>query len=138
MKFTRLALFVLTVSMLTTDLAQAESKWSWKKLVPTIGKKEEAPRGLYPTADEPSVLKKMTNGTKSMFAKTKQMVPPWLMPQTQDRVRRSGNGLKRSTERVREELRTARRNILAPWTKPAETAEPPKTVPDFLALPKPK
>jgi hypothetical protein len=124
--------------VITASAAAAESKWSFKKLVPSLGKKDDTPRGLYPEANKPSIWRRMNNGTKSMFAKTKKAVPPWLMPQTQDRVRRSAGSAKESKDKIHGEVRTARRNIFAPWLDKPETEKRPETVPDFLALPKPE
>ena len=117
MRFARLAMVIMALSLIVADQASAESKWSFKKLMPSFGKKDEAPRGLYPETKEPSVWRKMNNGTKSLFAKTKNAVPSWLMPDTQDRVRRSAHSLKKSDEKIRGEVRTARRNFFAPWTE---------------------
>jgi hypothetical protein len=81
----------------------------------------------------------MNNGTKSFLAKTKDAVPSWLMPGTQDRVRRSAGAAKKSNDDIRSEVRTARRNIFAPWTqKEDDTIKRPETVPDFLAFPRPE
>ncbi len=137
MRFARLAMVILAMSLISADLASAESKWSFKKLMPSFGKKDEAPRGLYPERKEPSVWRKMNNGTKAFFVKTKDMMPSWLMPRTQDRVHRSALSLKKSDDDIRGEVRTARRNFLAPWAEPDEPKRP-ETVPDFLALPKPE
>lgn len=138
MRFTRLAIFAIVLSLVASNAIRAESKWSLKSLIPGSGKKQEAPKGLYAEPKGPSVWQKMNNGTKSFFVKSKQMVPSWLMPETQERVKKSENSFTRSSNRIREELRTARRNIVAPWTRPKETKEEPKTVSDFLALPKPE
>ena len=138
MKFTRLAIITVVLSVAIPAVGRAESKWSLKKLMPNFGKKESAPRGLYPSAETPSVWQKRNAGTKNLLAKTKQAVPPWLMPGTQEKVRKSSNGLTESTGRIRRELRLARRNILKPWREKPTQVETPQTVSDFLALPKPE
>ena len=138
MRFIRLAIVAMALSLFAISAVHAESKWSFKRLMPGADKESKAPKGLYGKSSEPSVWKKMNNGTKSFFAKSKQMVPSWLMPETQTRAKKSESSLKRSTNRIKNELRTARRNIAAPWTRPKEAPEAPKTVSDFLALPKPE
>ena len=137
MSFTRLAIATVVLSVAIPAAAHAESKWSFKKLIPSIGKKDDMPRGLFPASNEPSMWRKMNDGTKNLLAKSKKVVPSWLMPQTQDRVRKSAGSFKRSGAKIREELRTARRNILSPWSRPVDKTDQPKTVSDFIALPKP-
>ena len=137
MKLARLAVMMMAMSLMATDSVQAESKWSWKKLVPSFGKKESAPNGLYPKSNGPSVFTKMNNGTKSLLAKSKAAVPSWLMPETQGRVRKSSDSLKQGSDRVKDEVRTARRNILAPWGQTENKSDKPETVSDWLANPRP-
>jgi hypothetical protein len=137
-RFARLATVAVALTLIAADRASAESKWSFKKLVPSLGKKDATPRGLYPEPTQPSIWRKMNNGTKTFFAKSKDAVPDWLMPGTQDRVRRSAGALKKSNQEIRGEVRTARRNIFAPWTQKDDSTKRPETVPDFLALPKPE
>ncbi len=137
MRFARLAMLVTVLFAVTANQAMAESNWSFKKLIPSFGKKEAPPRGLYPASNEPSLWRKMNNGTKSFFAKTKQAVPPWLMPETQDRVRRSSENAKNSSKKMREEARLAKRSIFSPWSQPAEPDNRPETVQDWIAQPKP-
>jgi hypothetical protein len=136
----RLAWLVLGLALLASGRVQAESKWSFKKMVPAWGKKDTPPSGLYSKSKEPSMWTKVSSSSKRMVAKSKEAVPDWLMPETQGKVRKSSDAVKSSAERVREEARTARRNIFAPWssTEQEEEKERPKTVPDFLALPKPE
>jgi hypothetical protein len=134
----RLAMVIMALSLIVADPASADSKWSFKKLIPSFGKKDNAPRGLYPEAKQPSVWRKMNNGTKAMVAKTKDAMPDWLMPETQDKARRSAHSLKKSNEEIRGEVRTAQRNFFAPWAGRSDSQKRPETVPDFLALPKPE
>lgn len=136
MKSARLAFVVTMVVLLGASASQAEA-WSFKNLIPSLGKDDGPARGLYSEPDKPSMWQRMNSGTKKLFAKTKSAVPPWLMPETQDRVRRSGSSIRRSTTKIREELRTARRNLMAPWTAPEEP-ERPQTVTDFLGQPMPE
>ena len=138
MKAARFAGILLAMSLLSTDVANAESKWSFKKLVPTFGKKDDVPKGLYPESNEPSMFRKMNNGTKAFFAKTKDAIPSWLMPETQDRVKRSSASFKNGSERVKGEVREARRNIFAPWGRSTDKADGPETVPDFLSQDRPE
>ena len=104
MKSARTAFVVTMIMLLGASTLQAEA-WSFKKLVPSFGKSERPTRGLYSEPDKPSVWKRMNNGTKKLMAKTKKAVPPWLMPETQDRVRRSGSSFRRGTNRIKEEFR---------------------------------
>lgn len=135
----RFAGLVVVLALLANDHALAESKWSFKKLIPSFGKKESPPSGLYSKGQEPSMWTKMNNSGKRMVAKTKDAVPDWLMPETQDRVRKSSDAAKSSAERVRGEVRTARRNIFAPWSAPDEEEdEKPKTAADFIGQPRPE
>jgi hypothetical protein len=136
-RFARLAIIVVTVSCFSADLAFADSKWSFKKLIPSFGKQDEPPRNLAPQNKEPSVWSKMNQGTKTFFAKTKDAVPPWLMPDTQARARESGSSFKRSSERMKEEAHVARRNFFAPWSQPKEP-EKPESVSDWLGLDRPE
>ena len=140
MKVARFATLVLALSSLITHTVQAESKWSFKKLVPTFGKKDdEVPKGLYPESTQPSMFRRMNDGTKAMFAKTKDVIPPWLMPGTQDRVRRSTASLKNGSDKVKGEVREARRNIFAPWAQSdSEKTEKPSTVSDWLGQDRPE
>lgn len=140
MRSVRLAWLVLGLALVASGRVQAESKWSFKKMVPAWGKKDAPPSGLYSKSKEPSMWTKMGNSSKRMVAKTKDAVPDWLMPETQSKVRKSSDAVKTSADRVRDEARTARRNIFAPWnsSEQEEEKERPKTVPDFLALPKPE
>ena len=90
------------------------------------------------TKAEPSTFTKINNSTKAFFAKSKALVPSWLMPETQDRVRQSSQSLQNSATNIRQEVRTAKRKTLLPWiSKPEPEPKKPETVPDFLALPKP-
>ena len=137
MRIARLAMLLVAVSWFTADPACAESRWSLKKLLPSFGKKDDTPRGLYPESNEPSMWQKMNTGTKAFFAKTKEAIPPWLMPETQERVRQSGNSVVSSGERFREEAKTARRNFFAPWAQSKEP-ERPTDVSDWLGQPRPE
>jgi hypothetical protein len=136
--FARLAMTAVALSLIVAPSASAESKWTFKKLVPSFGKKDEPLRGLYPEPKEPSLWQKMNRGTKSVFAKSKDAVPSWLMPRSQDRVRRSAGSLKKSDDRMRGEVRTAQRNFFAPWAKKPEPIRRPETVSDFLGQPRPE
>jgi hypothetical protein len=82
----------------------------------------------------------MTGGTKSFLAKSKQMVPSWMLPKTQERTRKSTTAAKDSYGRLKQEMRVAQKKITAPWKRigqsKAETDEP-RTVNDFLAQPRP-
>jgi hypothetical protein len=137
-RLVRLAVVIITCCLITGDTVAAESKWSFKKLIPSFGKKDETPRGLFPETKKPSIWRRMNNGTKTMMAKSKRVVPNWLMPQTQDRVRRSASSLRDSKDRMNGEVRTARRNFFAPWATKSDTEKRPETVPDFLAQPRPE
>jgi hypothetical protein len=124
--------------LLVAPSAAAESKWSFKKLIPSLGKKDEPLRGLYPERKEPSVWQKMGQGTKTAFAKTKKALPSWMMPRTQERVSRSAKSAKKSNERLRGEVRTARRSFFSPWLPKEEPIKRPETVSDFLGQPRPE
>ena len=132
MTLARLWLVALVLALMTTSATHAEDKWSFKKLVPSFSKKEVKPK-----PKGPSTLTKLNNNTKALFAKTKVLVPPWLMPKTQDRVRRSSGTAKTSATRIGKEVRTARRNILLPWLDKQEPADKPTTVPEFLKQKRP-
>lgn len=135
----RFAGLVVVLALLANDQALAESKWSFKKLIPSFGKSESPPSGLYSKSKEPSIWTKMNSSGKRMVAKTKEAVPDWLMPETQDRVRKSSEAVKSSTERVKGEVRTARRNIFAPWSAPDnEEDSRPKTASDFIGQDRPE
>lgn len=140
MKFTRLAItvIVLSLSAVLCSAAEPESKWSFKKLMPSFGKQEEPLRGLYPEEKKPSIWERFNRGTKSSWAKSKQAIPSWLMPDTQDRVRRSASSAKKSNERIRGEVRTARRNFFSPWFSKPDAEKRPETVSDFLGQPRPE
>jgi hypothetical protein len=139
-KFARLAITVIALSITTAEsaAAEAESKWSFKKLVPSFSKQEEPLRGLYPEEKRPSIWDRFNRGTRTTWAKSKQMVPSWFMPDTQDRVRRSTSSAKKSNERIRGEVRTARRSFLSPWFSKPEAEKRPETVSDFLGQPRPE
>jgi hypothetical protein len=136
-KFARLAMIVVTISWMTADSAHAESKWSLKKLIPSFGKEESPPRESLAERKEPSVWTRMNQGTKAFFAKTKEAVPPWLMPETQGRVRQSSQSLRQSSERMRGEAKVARRNFFAPWSQPDEP-DKPESVSEWLSLDRPE
>lgn len=137
MKSARLAIFLVTISWITADLAHAESKWSFKNLIPSFGNEEAPPRESIAERKEPSVWSKMNRGTKAFFAKTKESIPPWLMPQTQERVRQSGQSLRSSSDRMREEAKVARRNFFAPWLQPDEPKKP-ESVSEWLGQDRPE
>jgi hypothetical protein len=128
----------MALMLLAADVQSAESNWSFKKLMPSFGQKNSTPRGLYPEPKKPSVWSRMNRGTKSFVAKSKDAVPSWLMPQTQDRVKKSVGTVKQSKEAIGGEVKMARRNFFAPWSQPKTEEKRPETVPDFLALPKPE
>jgi len=130
--FARVWQVALALALVTTSTLHAGDKWSFKKLVPSFSKKEAKPK-----PKGPSTLTKLNNGTKALFAKTKVLVPPWLMPKTQDRMRQSSDHAKTSATRIHKEVRTARRNILMPWLNDDEPEHKPTTVPEFLKQPRP-
>lgn len=133
MTSTRLWLVALGLAFITTSTVHAEDKWSFRKLVPSFSKKEAKPK-----PKGPSTLTKLNNNTKALFAKTKVLVPSWLMPKTQERMRRSSDNAKESATRIRKEVRTARRNVLLPWLNDDDEPEDvPTTVPEFLKQPRP-
>jgi len=130
---TAMALAVI-ISAPAAAQSEAESGWSIKKLIPRLPEKSAKPK----TKAEPSTFTKINNSTKAFFAKSKALVPSWLMPETQDRVRQSSQSLQNSATNIRQEVRTAKRKTLLPWiNKPEPEPKKPETVPDFLALPKP-
>ncbi|MCP4189834.1 MAG: hypothetical protein GY768_04320 [Planctomycetaceae bacterium] len=139
MTFVRLCLVAVALAVLTTATVQAQSKpqepskWSIKNFIP---KMPQAP-SKSKTKSKPSTLTKFNNGTKAFFAKSKALVPSWLMPDTQDRVKQSSKTIKQSATKIDQEIRTARRKSLLPWIKEEPAPEKPATVSDFLALPKP-
>jgi hypothetical protein len=139
-KLARLAIAIIALSVLLahSQAAEPESKWSLKKLVPSFGKQEEPLRGLYPEHEKPSLWQRFNRGTKTAWAKSKDALPSWVMPQTQDRARRSASSLKNSNERMRGEVRTARRSFFAPWRSKPEPEKRPETVSDFLGQPRPE
>ena len=130
---TAMALAVI-ISAPAAAQSEAESGWSIKKLIRRLPEKSAKPK----TKAEPSTFTKINNSTKAFFAKSKALVPSWLMPETQDRVRQSSQSLQNSATNIRQEVRTAKRKTLLPWiSKPEPEPKKPETVPDFLALPKP-
>jgi hypothetical protein len=143
----KLSLFVVSVLIVCQSATLAQSNWSLKKLIPA--KKKSSPE-LLPSPEgnalfrekssQPSPLQKMTGGTKSFLAKSKQMVPSWMLPKTQERTRKSTTAAKDSYGRLKQEMRVAQKKITAPWKRigqsKAETDEP-RTVNDFLAQPRP-
>ena len=136
MTFVRLCLVAMALAMITSTPTQAQtpSKWSIKKLVPKMPKMPAKPKAK----SEPSTLTKLNNNTKAFFAKSKALVPSWMMPETQERARQSSKTIQESAGRIDAEVRTARRKSLLPWLKKeAPEPEKPTTVSDFLALPKP-
>jgi hypothetical protein len=134
----RLAVLALTWTLIATGHVSAESKWSFKRMMPSFTKKESPPRGLYPKSSQPSMWSRMNKSTKNAFAKTKQMVPSWLMPETQAKAKRSSDVARGSATKIRDEVRTARRNILAPWGPKEQAPEKPRTVSDFLGQDRPE
>ncbi|MDG2380266.1 MAG: hypothetical protein P8N76_01190 [Pirellulaceae bacterium] len=140
MTFVRLCLVAVTLALLTTATARAQakpqepSKWSIKSFIPKMPQMPSKSKAK----SKPSTLSKLNTGTKAFFAKSKALVPSWLMPDTQDRVRQSSNTIKQSASKIDQEVRTARRKSILPWIKKEEPVpEKPATVSDFLALPKP-
>ena len=130
---TAMALAVI-ISAPAAAQSEAESGWSIKKLIPRLPEKSAKPK----TKAEPSTFTKINNSTKAFFAKSKALVPSWLMPETQDRVRQYSQSLQNSATNIRQEVRTAKRKTLLPWiSRPEPEPKKPETVPDFLALPKP-
>ncbi len=136
MTHVRIAIGTLLVALIATQSAQADSSWSWSKLNP-FAKKPAATRQAYPKPPEPSMTKKVTQGTKDFFAKSKQLVPSWMMPKTQERLAKSSRSASDSAGRVDQELRTAKRNILAPWRE-EPAPKRPETIPDFLGQDRPE
>lgn len=133
MTFARRWQLALALALIASSTVHAEDKWSFKKLLPSFARREARPR-----PKGPSTLTKLNNNTKAFFAKTKALVPPWLMPKTQERMRRSSDSAKASATQVRKEVRTARRNILLPWlNNDDEPVDKPTTVPEFLKQPRP-
>ena len=138
MKSTLRIVLTLAIVLAATRLAQAESSWSWKNWMPFGAKSDQTARKTIKKKTEPSMVQRFNRGTKSFFVKSKEAVPPWLMPDTQKKVRESSAEAKRSAGNVKKEVRTARTNMFAPWSEPKEIEEKPTTVPDWLALPKPE
>jgi hypothetical protein len=81
---------------------------------------------------------RFNSSSKAFFAKSKAAVPSWFMPDTQKRVRKSSDLAKHSSGRVKQEVRTAKRNFWEVWSTPEEPVDQPTTVSDWLALPKPE
>ena len=137
MTHVRFTIGTVLIALIATQSAHADSKWSWNKLNP-FTKKPAVTRQAYPLPPEPSMTQKISRGTKDFFAKSKQLVPAWMMPQTQDRIAKSTRSASDSADRVDKELRTARRNILAPWRQDEPAPMRPETIPDFLGQDRPE
>ncbi len=138
MKSTLRLVLTLAIALAAARFAQAESSWSWKNWMPFGTKSGQTAHKTVKKKTEPSMVQRFNRGTKSFFTKTKDSVPPWLMPETQKKVRTSSAEAKRSASTVKKEARTAQRNVFAPWLDPKEPQEKPATVPDWLDLPKPE
>ncbi len=131
------ALLGLILILALASSAHAESKWSWKNLVP--GSDHSAARASESRAKKPSMLARMNQKTKATLAKTRDIiVPDWLLPNTQDKVRRSGSAARRSAGTLKSDARTARRSILAPWKRDPPEPQRPRTVSEFLGQPRPE
>ena len=138
MKSTFRVMLTLAAVLTVAGIAQAESSWSWRNWVPFAPKPAQTVRSRTVPKTEPSAWTKFNRSTKAFFAKTKQAVPSWLMPNTQKRVQQSSQAAKQSSGRVKQEVRTVRRNVFAPWLDREPPQDKPTTVPDWLALPKPE
>lgn len=138
MKSTLRIVLTLAIALAAARVAQAESSWSWKNWMPFGAKSSQSARKTVKKKTEPSMMQRFNRGTKSFFAKSKEAVPPWLMPETQKKVRTSSAEAKKSAGNVKKEVRTAQNNIFAPWLDSKEPKEKPTTVHDWLNQPRPE
>ena len=142
----RVILIAITTCLASHSLANAEG-WSFKSLlpgrnndIPPVQEESEFPN---PFKAASNGLKKVNNGTKAMLAKTKDIMPDWMFPETRANISRSSNEVQSSFGKIKQEVRTAQRAVVSPFKKLAELAQPepdpgPQTVTDFLKQERPK
>ena len=131
--FLRHPIWLAIVIVLSLQLdAFGESKWSIKRMIP--GSKIDARSKSQQT--KPAVFRKVAGDSKTLLTKTRKAITPnWMKPKKSTKkplVHRSWQG-------VRKTMSSAGKKVLAPFKKLGRNEpEPPRTVSEFLALPKPK
>lgn len=130
MKRTRSTLVALAMLLLYAGVGlKAEEGWSMSKLNPfskTSSAAKAKPAKAAKPAAQPSTLSKMSNGTKSFFAKTKQTLTPKKSAKSQTTAVSSGNST------------GAKKSGFSLWPKKKEEPKKVQTVPEFLNQPRPK
>lgn len=86
---------------------------------------------------QPSTWDKMTAGTKSFFAKTKNVLMPWASDSEQP-ARKSSTGARRTTRpSAASRGKTAEKSTLSSWFQSEPEQQQIESANDFLKLPRP-
>ena len=130
MRFNPIVLAIL-VGTFFSGVASADSKWSLKSLIPTSKESSTIQK------KKPSVIKRVSASSKSLMTKTKNLVVPKWGP----KKRKAKNSMiKRSWNKVKTDAGRVKKAMVSPLKKLVTPKEPeqPKTVNEFLALPRPE
>ncbi|MBM4004004.1 MAG: hypothetical protein FJ295_12085 [Planctomycetes bacterium] len=100
-----------------------DSSWKW------WGSTKDASRSR---AAEPSTWDKMSSGTKSLMAKTKSAITPWKSEETT--TKRPATGTNRLVSKKKQE----KSSWLPTWKTEKESSDGPRTLSDWVGLPKPE
>ena len=146
MKASRLLLFAVTFFFASQSLVCAEPGWSFKNLIP--GGSDKKPASEQSSMPNPfraasNQLKKIGSGTKSALAKTKDVMPDWMFPDTRKNIQKSSQTVQGSFGKIKDEMRVAQRAVVSPFKQLAQLGQKeedpgPQTVTDFLKQDRPK
>jgi len=111
------------------------SGWKMPKMWPSTGKSTAATRAKKRQANQPSTWNRMSKGTQQFFSKTADAVTPWDTKKVEPAPRLTG-----SNSVFSQSTKKPKKSDVAPaswWGGSEKTSEPPKTVNDFLSMPRP-
>lgn len=150
MRSSRVLIAAVGLMLMSQVSASAESKWSFKNLLPGVDKTEKPtlprPEGRTSFGKPKSgnaftaPFKRMGDDTKRLLGKTKALVPSWASPKPKRNAKESPNVVTSSFRKVNSELKVAHRKMMAPWKNLGKSPEPkkPRDVGEFLSQPRPK
>jgi hypothetical protein len=111
------------------------SGWKMPKLWPSTGKSTASTRANKRRSNQPSALSRMSTGTQQFFSKTADALTPWdnKKPAPPPKITGSNSIFSQSTKKPE-------KSDVAPaswWGGSEKKAESPKSVNDFLSMPRP-